>query len=559
MAGRGELTAENRISTARVVKWNYEKGEWVEGVEPIVSDRPFSGAGLGASFARAMADANPDAVVGLVPAADGCTPLARWMPGKDLYERAVKLTRDSLAKGGKLKGILWHQGCNDAGSADSATNYAARLKVMVNGFRKDINAHDAPFVAGELGEYLNDVKRGNDKTGEAELAIPHWETVNEQLRAAVRDLPNAKMVPSHGLKPKSDILHFDTPSLRALGLRYASAFLAPDVDNWHGANLLGMFNADPKKKDPRVTGEFREEYFRWMKEWGFNFARLPMDYRHFLATNDWTRLKLEGFAKVDKAVEWGRMYGVHVQLCLHRAPGFTILSWEPDIGRLQTDPGPQAAFMRIWSEFARRYKGIPNTELSFNPVNEPTEFSEAQFIDVFGRTIKAIRAQDPGRFVMLDGNRVASTPVPYFYSDPLTGQAFRGYTPHAISHYLASYIKTQPPTEPTWPLSPEMARARAWIYEQPDETFAKYGEPRKFGYPVMVGEFGCYNKLKHETCLAWMEHCLKLWKEHGLGWAIWNVDGAFGFLDSSRTDVEYENFHGHKLDRKMLELLKKYK
>jgi hypothetical protein len=30
------------------------------------------------------------------------------------------------------------------------------------------------------------------------------------------------------------------------------------------------------------------------------------------------------------------------------------------------------------------------------------------------------------------------------------------------------------------------------------------------------------------------------------------------FMDSDRTDVDYEEFHGHRLDRRMLELLQKY-
>jgi endoglucanase len=32
--------------------------------------------------------------------------------------------------------------------------------------------------------------------------------------------------------------------------------------------------------------------------------------------------------------------------------------------------------------------------------------------------------------------------------------------------------------------------------------------------------------------------------------------GTFGILDSERTDVRYENFRGHKLDRALLELLR---
>jgi len=47
-------------------------------------------------------------------------------------------------------------------------------------------------------------------------------------------------------------------------------------------------------------------------------------------------------------------------------------------------------------------------------------------------------------------------------------------------------------------------------------------------------------------------------KTAGLGWALWNFRGSFGIMDSDRRDVVYENWRGHKLDRKMLELLQRY-
>ncbi len=43
-----------------------------------------------------------------------------------------------------------------------------------------------------------------------------------------------------------------------------------------------------------------------------------------------------------------------------------------------------------------------------------------------------------------------------------------------------------------------------------------------------------------------------------MGWALWELRGGYGVLDSNRPDVEYEDFRGHKLDRKMLELLQRY-
>ena len=49
---------------------------------------------------------------------------------------------------------------------------------------------------------------------------------------------------------------------------------------------------------------------------------------------------------------------------------------------------------------------------------------------------------------------------------------------------------------------------------------------------------------------------LALWQEAGWGWAMWNLRGAFGVVDSGRDDVKYDSFRGHKLDRELLELIR---
>ena len=55
-----------------------------------------------------------------------------------------------------------------------------------------------------------------------------------------------------------------------------------------------------------------------------------------------------------------------------------------------------------------------------------------------------------------------------------------------------------------------------------------------------------------------LEANLALLKERGWGWALWNLRGAFGPLDSGRADVKYEDFNGRKLDCAMLDLLRRY-
>ena len=96
---------------------------------------------------------------------------------------------------------------------------------------------------------------------------------------------------------------------------------------WRGFNLLGLFRAPTEglAPDPRVAGRFPKWEFEAMEEWGLNFARLPLDYRTLTTGDDWTNLDESRLALVDEALELGGRHGVHVQVCLHRIPGYCIL------------------------------------------------------------------------------------------------------------------------------------------------------------------------------------------------------------------------------------------
>ena len=327
---------------------------------------------------------------------------------------------------------------------------------------------------------------------------------------------------------------------------------------WRGLNLLGMFRCPSigLRPDPRVEGHFVEWEFEALREWGFNFARLPLDYRILIGEDNWLELDERKMKHLDDAIEWGRRHGIHVQIALHRIPGYCILD-RTEPFPLGTSPVAQEAACRMWAAFAKRWKGIPNENLSFNLFNEPTRHTAgANYLPLAIKLIKAIRDEDPERFIMADGNSCASVPVPELYGLRSVGQAFRGYVPHALTHYGADFIRGIPKEPPTWPLTP--GYASAGLMRSPENELAKFQSALDAGEFCMIGEFGCRPDVPHEVALAWMEHCLKLWKEKNLGWALWNLRGTFGILDSGRRDVGYEDFHGHKLDRKALELLRRH-
>lgn len=212
MAGRGQLEKTAAPLHPRILMLTKES-RWEPAAEPLHFDKSIAGAGLGASFALRMAESAPQDVIGLVPCAVGGTPLSRWQKGEDLYEQALKRIQ-TAQKNGTVRGILWHQGENDALDVQKAESYGRRLAKMVNDLRQDLGNRNLPFVAGTLGDFLSDDASGNPY---------HWRTVNAQLQLLPGLVSGTAIVDAGGLKPKSDGVHFDTPSLRTLGDRYAAA------------------------------------------------------------------------------------------------------------------------------------------------------------------------------------------------------------------------------------------------------------------------------------------------------------------------------------------------
>jgi len=319
--------------------------------------------------------------------------------------------------------------------------------------------------------------------------------------------------------------------------------------SWKGFNLLNMFYVGGGHSDK----PFEEEDFKIMSEWGFNFARIPMDYRILIKQNDWNIMDEKSVMRLDKAIEYGNKYNVHINLNLHRAPGFSVAQ-PAEKTNLWTDSEPQEAFAKMWAYFAKRYIDIQNEHLSFNFVNEPTQVSEDAYTAVIKKAADAIREIDPNRVLIADGLEYGQYPS-NMIKELGIAQATRGYFPHTVSHFKANWVEgADKYPVPAWPDDPSSMN-KNWLWE----SFVKpWVDLKNSGCGVMVGEWGCHNKTPHGVVLNWMEDNLQNFKEAGFGWALWNLNGSFGVFGSGREDIEYENIYGRKLDRKMLSLLMQY-
>ena len=151
--------------------------------------------------------------IGLIPAALGGVALSRWNPEEDgsLYRNAIEHIE---ACGGKIKGILWYQGCSDTGSAAVACSYGQRFETMVKHFRKDLGA-EVPVFTMQIA-YANDYRYlpNND----------WWGVVRQQQADCAKNIPGVYILPTSD-STMSDMVHIAAASNMRLGQLLAKQVL----------------------------------------------------------------------------------------------------------------------------------------------------------------------------------------------------------------------------------------------------------------------------------------------------------------------------------------------
>jgi len=353
----------------------------------------------------------------------------------------------------------------------------------------------------------------------------------------------------------------------------------PSVKNvlprWRGFNLLDYFGPTASKGSDR--SKTTKEDLKWMADWGFDFVRLPMAYPRYINYDpqknvtpaDVLNINEKAVDEIQEFVFRAQEAGLHVSINLHRAPGYCVNSGFNEPYNLWKDQEALDAFCFHWEMWGKRFANVSSKKISFDLVNEPSMREDMN--DQFGsRTTipgvvyrkvalaaaTAIRKSNPNHLIVADGNDVGSSVIPEI-TDLNIAQSCRGYFPHYISHYRAPWVFKNPDDAPK-PVWPGIIDGKSFGRKNLEELYQPWIDLVKKGVGVHCGECGCWKETPHEVFLAWFGDVLDVLTENQIGYALWNFRGDFGVLDSGRKDVQYEEWHGHQLDRKMLDLLKKH-
>lgn len=327
----------------------------------------------------------------------------------------------------------------------------------------------------------------------------------------------------------------------------------------YGFNFLWMYTKghDNEPEEPNL----RELDF--IAEEGFNFVRIPTDYHFWIKDFDYFHPDERVLSYFDRYIEACNSRGLHACINIHRAPGYCINWPEREKHNLWRDEEAQAGFIFNWENFARRYKGISSDLLSFDLVNEPSNIppthpcTREDHAAVIRKTVKAIRAIDPNREIVIDGFDGGGSALPELadLGHENVVHSGRGYEPFQVTHYKAEWVRGGADWDaPCYP-----GEVVPGVYRDID-TLRAYYEPwrevERQGVRVHIGEFGCYNKLPNDLALRWFSDLLTVFREFGWGYSLWNFRGSFGIVDHGRPGTVYEDYKGFHVDRALLELLK---
>jgi aryl-phospho-beta-D-glucosidase BglC (GH1 family) len=324
---------------------------------------------------------------------------------------------------------------------------------------------------------------------------------------------------------------------------------------WYGFNFLWMFIWDdgfvPEPADGRALD--------FLARHRFNFVRVPTDYRHWTRDFNYADADEHVLAVIDGYLDACRARGLHMSLNGHCVPGYCINRNDLERHNLWRDAVAQDAFVLQWERFARRYKGIPGSVLSFDLVNEPPmvgQYGCTREIHerLIRRTVSAIRAIDPDRAIVIDGLGCGHLALPELADAGVTHSG-RGYQPMPVSHHQAPWVDGwERMPAPAYP--GQVWDGVTWNRDSLRDFYQPWRDVAARGVDVHIGEFGCFNRTPNDVALRWLGDLTSLYREFGWGWALWNFDGAFGVVDHGRPGARWELLDGYRVDRDLLELLR---
>lgn len=158
------------------------------------------------------------------------------------------------------------------------------------------------------------------------------------------------------------------------------------------------------------------------------------------------------------------------------------------------------------------------------------------------RTVRAIRAIDPLREIVIDGLGGGYLPMPELAGLDVIHSG-RGYHPMPVSHHQAGWWAGH--TKAPAPKYPGLKwQGRTWNRLALQDSYQSWREVEKQGARIHIGEFGCFNRTPNDVATRWLADLLGVFREFKWGYALWDFQGPFGVIGHDRPGARLEWLSG---------------
>jgi len=281
-----------------------------------------------------------------------------------------------------------------------------------------------------------------------------------------------------------------------------------------GVNVIGY---DPLWKNPGKA-RFKDKHFALIREAGFQTVRINLHALQLEKESQGYKLPETWLETLDWAVENALAAGLNVILDLH------------NYNDVAKDPAAfKARLMAFWTQIGERYKAAPDA-LLFEILNEPNGKLDGPLWNQWlAEALAVIRATNPARTV------VVGPPLwnGFRYLDDLV-------LPEDDQNLIVTvhYYEPFPFTHQGAPWSPETVKLSGVTWGRPADTaqveadFAQVQAwSEKQHRPILLGEFGAYEKAPMESRVLWTAHIARTAEALGWAWTYWQFDSDFVVYD----------------------------
>jgi endoglucanase len=286
-----------------------------------------------------------------------------------------------------------------------------------------------------------------------------------------------------------------------------------------GVNMGNMLEA-PDEGEWGLT--VQEEYFDLIREAGFDFVRLPVNWKAHTKRTGYDdgdmgyTIEQAFFARVDEVVGWALKRNLSIILDFHN---YEDLMSDPNLNQ----------FWFLWKQIAEHYKDYP-PQVLFELANEPHgKMTAALWNNYMVDIMKVVRETNPTRDVIIGPVQwnaydwVTTLDIP---NDPHIIVTFHYYEPFQFTHQGAEWVAgSNSWLGAIWPDNEERKREVVYHFDY----VANWAQ--RHNVRILLGEFGVYSKADMASRIRWTEFVRSEAERHRFAWAYWEFGSGFGVYD----------------------------